>query len=246
MESVEKSRQTVFLVGTCHRDLQGFNRSRRLLEVLRPDVVLVEVSPFAVRIRQKHGRFFLKLFRNHLKRAAALTSMSPAAALRTLPVLYILRQLTLPFEFRAVRRWSADAGRPYFCADFSEASRVFVLDWPEMVSLKNLENLLRRGLDTAVPASEEYRRARAALTDPPLRRNRSMWGKDDAVWENRERWLEKAVRRTLHVLHPHRLVYLGGWAHVVPNGGRSLRDRLRDLKPRSVLLEDADRPTPLE
>lgn len=237
-----KSPQTVspglFLVGTCHRDPRGLRRCRALLDFLRPDVVLVEVSPFAVWIRQEHRRFFRRLLHENLAAAAAAHGMSLSAALRTAPVQQILVQCALPFELRAARLWYAASKTPYFCVDRSEASRLFVSDWPHLLSSKNLTGLLRSDAPKPPAAAEEYRRARAALSG--LRPVEFLFA-DDSLWASRERWLEKGIRTTLRAFGSARLVYLGGWTHVVPNDGLSLFDRVRDLAPVSLLLEEADR-----
>lgn len=232
--------QGLFLVGTCHRDPRGLRRANTLLDLLAPDVVLVEVSPFAVWVRSEHRRFFLELFRKNLKAAAAAHGMRVPIALRVPAVRHILIQCALPFELRAARRRHALRGTPYFCVDRSDASRLFVSDWPHWLSSNNLKSLLASSAPVPPSVAEEYGRARAALaglTSPAYR----FRGPDGAVWERRERWLEHAVRATIRVLAPERLVYLGGWTHVVPNDGLSLFDRLRDLAPTSLLLDDVDR-----
>lgn len=232
--------QGLFLVGTCHRDPHGFRRSRILLDLLAPDVLLVEVSPFGVWIRKEHHRFFLHLFRKNLKTAAAAHGMSLPAALGMPAVRHILMQCALPFELRAARHRHALCGTPYFCVDRSDASRLFVRDWPHCLSSHNLKSLLGIGAPEPLSVAQEYGRARSALKG--LRPATSRFpGTDGAMWECRERWLEHAVRTTLRVLSPKRLVYLGGWSHVVPDDGLSLFDRLRDYSPVSLLLDDVDR-----
>uniref|UniRef100_A0A832A501 Uncharacterized protein n=1 Tax=Desulfacinum infernum TaxID=35837 RepID=A0A832A501_9BACT len=229
----------LFLVGTCHWDPHGLGRCRTLLDLLAPDVVLVEVSPFAVWIRKEHRRFFLRLFRKNVATAAAAHGMSLRAALCMPAVRRILRQCALPFEWRAARNRHAERGTPYFCVDRSDASRLFVSDWPHWLSSDNLKALLRSNAPVPPSVAEEYGRARAALSGITPAASRFL-AADGSLWERRERWLEQTVRATLRVLAPTRLVYLGGWSHVVPNAGVSLFDRLRDCAPVSLLLDEVD------
>lgn len=232
--------ESLFLVGTCHRDPRGRRRCRILLDHLDPDVVLVEVSPYGVWIRREHRRFFLRLLRRNLAAAAAACGMSFSAALRTPSVRHILLQCALPFELRAAQHRYVSSGTPYFCVDRSDASRLFLSDWPHLLSSRNLYGLLGSDGPATPSVADEYGRARAAFNGAgPQAYPFSSTGV--SVWEQRERWLEKSVRTTLRVLQPPRLVYLGGWTHVVPNRGRSLSDRLRDLAPVSLLLDEADR-----
>lgn len=234
----------LFLVGTSHRDPRGLVRCRRLLQALDPHVILVEVSPFAVRLRREHGRFFLKLFLKNLERAAVMTRTPVAVALRSPFLKPILRQCTLPFEYRAAQRRFQIKGTPVFCVDAGETSRLLMADWPELLSSANLARLLKGGLPPPLSAAEEYAQAHRALaqtqpgTRPPLE-----YG-DFSLWRRREQWLEKTVRATLAELQPGRFVYLGGWRHVVPDAGQSLYDRLRDLAPCPLLLDQADEAAP--
>ncbi len=240
MTSAEAACGRLFLVGTCHRDPQGLRRCRILLEALDPSVVLVEVSPFAVRMRRDHRRFFLRFFRKNLATAAKAHGISFTAALRSAPAQWVLMQCAFPFELRAARHRHALYGTPYFCVDLSEASRLFLSDWPNLLSSENLRGLLGGNNPAPGTVTEEYRRARAALGG--LRpAGHAFFRAGDSVWASRERWLEKTLRATLCALKPPRLVYLGGWSHVVPNDGLSLFDRVRDLAPVSLLLDEADR-----
>ncbi|MEJ5349080.1 MAG: hypothetical protein WHS46_10395 [Desulfosoma sp.] len=245
MNRDSKPGPTVFLVGTCHRDPQGFGRCRALLKKLNPDVILVEVSPFAVRLRRDHGRFFLKLFLKNLKKASAATHMPFASALRSPLIKPIPRQCALPFEFRAARQRFRETGSSFFCVDAVDASRLFMADWPELLSSANLERLLKGGLPLPPSASEQYARARWILAHGNRALRNRRWNGDSFGWgwHQREQWMEKTVRATLERLRPHRLVYLGGWHHVVPGDALNLYHRLHDLAPQTVLLDEADNPT---
>lgn len=234
----------LFLVGTSHRDPQGLVRCHRLLQALDPHVILVEVSPFAVRLRREHGRFFLKFFLKNLARAAAMSRTPVAVALRSPFLKPILRQCTLPFEYRAALRRFQTNGTPVFCVDAGEPSRLFTADWPELLSSTNLARLLKGGPPPPVSAAEEYAQAHRALAQAkPGTRPPFGYG-NFSLWQRREQWLEKTVRATLAELQPGRLVYLGGWRHVVPDAGQSLYDRLRDLAPCPFLLDQADEAAP--
>ncbi|WP_148045782.1 hypothetical protein [Desulfosoma caldarium] len=200
----------------------------------------MEVSPFAVRFRLKHGRFLLKLLLQNLHKATAMTRIPVALALRSPFIQPILRQCTLPFEYRAAFQRFREIGTPLFCVDTGEASRLFVADWPEMLSSENLARLLTSSLPSPLSAADEYALARRALTQAKPGAQRRHWNEDFTLRQQREAWLEKTVRATLERLQPSPLVYLGGWRHVVPDAGQSLYDRLCDLNPCPLLLDQAD------
>ena len=51
-----RARYRLILIGTVHGDPQGLGRAGKLLLHLRPDLVTVEISPFSLGYRLKHGR----------------------------------------------------------------------------------------------------------------------------------------------------------------------------------------------
>ena len=86
----------LILIGTVHGDPQGQARAGKLLLHLRPDLVTVEISPFSLSYRLKHGRRWQRQL------AAALAEL-PAGAERHLAIQRLAAQVALPFEVRAAR-----------------------------------------------------------------------------------------------------------------------------------------------
>ncbi len=87
---------SLILIGTVHGDPRGQARAGKLLHHLRPDLVTVEISPFSLRYRLKHGRGWQRQL------AAALAEL-PAGAERHLAIQRLAAQVALPFEVRAAR-----------------------------------------------------------------------------------------------------------------------------------------------
>ena len=84
----------LILIGTVHGDPRGQARAGKLLHHLRPDLVTVEISPFSLSYRLKHGGRWQRQL------AAALAEL-PAGAERHLAIQRLAAQVALPFEVRA-------------------------------------------------------------------------------------------------------------------------------------------------
>lgn len=222
---------SLILIGTVHGDPRGQNRAGKLLLHLRPELVTVEISPFSLNYRLKHGS------RWHRQLAAALAEL-PAGAEGHLAIQRLAAQVVLPFEVGAAREYSRRVNVPWRPLDLGFLSRRHLPRYAtELLSPANLEALL------ATPDGEmedfvagEFRRARQALAGAS--RRRLFPGAPETL--RRERFL---VRRLRGLVSRHRrVVHLGGWEHLVAwEDSPGLWRDLADLKPRRVLLDEADR-----
>ena len=61
---------SLILIGTVHGDPRGQARAGKLLHHLRPDLVTVEISPFSLGYRLKHGRRWQRQLAAALARTA--------------------------------------------------------------------------------------------------------------------------------------------------------------------------------
>ena len=221
----------LILIGTVHGDPQGQVRAGKLLHHLRPDLITVEISPFSLGYRFKHGR------RWHRQLAASLAEL-PAGAERHLAIQRLAAQVALPFEVRAAIDYSRRVNIPWRPLDLGFLSRRHLPRYEtELLSPANLQALL------ATPDGElkdfvagEFRRARQALAGAPRRR---IFPGLPETWR-RERFLVRRLRGL--VARHRRVVYLGGWEHLVAwDDAPGLWRDLADLKPQRVLLDEADR-----
>jgi hypothetical protein len=220
----------LILTGTVHGDPQGQARAGKLLLHLRPDLVTVEISPFSLVYRLKHGRGWQRQL------AAALAAL-PAGAERHLAIQRLAAQVALPFEVRAARDYSRRGNVPWRPLDLGFLSRRHLPRYAtELLSPANLEALLATAdgeLEDFVAG--EFRRARQAWAGAP--RRRIFPGVPETV--RRERFL---ARRLRHLLARHRrVVHLGGWEHLVAwADSPGLWPDLAALKPQRLLLDEAD------
>ena len=208
----------------------GYARAGKFLAQLQPDMVTVEISPFSLRYRLKHGPGWQR----QLARALALL---PATAVRHLAIQRLVAQVALPFEVRAARDYHRRTGVHWRPLDLGGPARRHLPRYgPELLSPANLQTLLT----TADGSLEEYvavefNRARLALEHNPRRLLTS--GSTEIV--RRERWLARRLR-TLTSRY-RQVVHLGGWEHLVAwQDGTGLWSALADLQPRRLLLDEAD------
>jgi hypothetical protein len=224
---------SLILIGTIHSDPQGQARAGKLLHHLRPDLLTVEISPFSLGYRLKHGRGWQRQL------AAALAEL-PAGAERHLAIQRLAAQVALPFEVRAAGAYSRRANIPWRSLDLGFLSRRHLPRYAiELLTPANLRALLATAdgeLEDFVAG--EFRRARQAWAGAPRRR---IFSDAPETWR-RERFLARRLRRL--VSRHRRVVHLGGWEHLVAwEDSPGLWHDLADLKPRRVLLDEADRLT---
>lgn len=226
----DNANYNLILIGTVHGDPRGYARAMKLLAHLRPGLVTVEVSPFSLRYRQQHGT------RWQQQLATALAQL-PAGAARHLAIRRLAAQVALPFEVRAARDYRGHAGVPWRALDLGFLSRRHLPRYgPELLSPANLKALLATpdgSLEDSVAA--EFHRARLAMAGVPRRPFSP--GAPETL--RRESFLARRLRGLAS--EDRRVVHLGGWEHLVDwQDSPGLWRDVADLKPRRVLLDEAD------
>jgi hypothetical protein len=231
----------LLLVGCDHGDPMGLGRALGLLHRLQPDVVLLELSPYARSFRARRQGQLLKALTHRVSHAARALSMAPRLAHRHPEVVRIRRQICLPYEYRAARKYASSRGARIVLCDSSAFSGRCLASWPEMLSWENLLSILS-GPGRRDGHEDGYSRARRALGEPLeeggiwTRSVEDRWG---PWWDRRERHLARTAWRALHILQPRSPLYLGGWQHLLPGRRRSTLRGLLCIPPgRCLLLPD--------
>jgi hypothetical protein len=191
----------------------------------------VEISPFSLGYRLQHGRGWQRQL------AAALADL-PAGAERHMAIQRLAAQVALPFEVRAAGDYGRRANVPWRPLDLGFLSRRHLPRYEtELLTPANLEALLTTADGSLADfVAGEFRRARQALAGAP--RRRVFPCAPETV--RRERFLARRLRRL--VSRHRRVVHLGGWEHLVAwEDSPGLWPDLADLKPRRMLLDEADR-----
>jgi hypothetical protein len=194
-------------------------------------MVTVEISPFSLRYRLKHGPGWQRQL------AQALAQL-PEHAVRHLAIQRLAAQVALPFEVKAACDYHRGSGAPWRPLDLSSLARRHLPRYgSELLSLANLQALLATAdgsLEEYVAA--EYHRARLALVRSPQR----IITPESTKILRRERLLARRLRALASRYR--RMVHLGGWEHLVAwRDGPGLWRELADLQPQHLLLDEADR-----
>jgi hypothetical protein len=222
---------SLILIGTVHGDPRGLARAGKLLNYLRPELVTVEISPFSLRYRERHGARWQRQL------AEALAGLPAGAALH-LAIRRLTAQVVLPFEVRAARDYSRSCGVPWRPLDLGFLSRRHLPRYgSELLSPANLRALLTTADGELKDfVDRQFRRARQALAEAPRRPISP--GASETL--RRERCLARRLRGL--ALRYRRVVHLGGWEHLVAwQDSPGLWGELADLNPQRMLLDEADR-----
>ncbi len=219
------SRAGLILLGTVHSDPKGFSRTRTFLEGYGPDLIMVEISPFALKFRKERSSELRKAFLERLQIAARKLKIEFAVALKHAQIASILRQIGIPYEYRASTAYAKKTGIDLVAVDYSEFSREWIETWPEMTSAANIERLLELASGAPSVASLYAQAARRIGGGPSLPEN--VPGGDVSGWQERERYMAAEITSALERLSPARPVYIGGWWHLSREGSiKTLRELL--------------------
>ena len=168
----------LLILGVVHRDPEGADRLRPVLDARPWGLVSVEVSPYALAWRRETGRQLLAALEANLPAAAARAGLSLAQARRHPGPAWLRAYLSLPYEWLVAQELAARRGAPGVALDFSQKSRQLLAEAPELVTPDNLAQLLA----APAPASAALERRRA--TD--LLSGRGGWPRPPAPEPGRE------------------------------------------------------------
>ncbi|MBP1724957.1 MAG: hypothetical protein H6Q51_255 [Deltaproteobacteria bacterium] len=240
MGGTEPQGRELILVGTVHRDPEGFKKLAVVLARERPGAVAVELSPYGLFFRCREGRRLRRRLERRLRRSAK----ARGGAWQSWGQLHAIDlQLALPFEYRAALRYCRDTGAPLSLIDLSSWSREAIqTKWPQMVSLENLSLISAEPPEAlCVVVRRDYEMAARLLHEPAQSLVPAFLRSctEDPAWEEREAVLAAKVAEVFGEMQMGRLVYVGGWQHLVGSRGcGTLYERLEHLTPRRVLLAD--------
>jgi hypothetical protein len=221
----------LILIGAVHGDPRGYARAWGLLNHLRPELVTVEISPFSLRYRRRHGPHW------QWQLAQALAGL-PDGAAGHLAIQRLAAQVALPFEVRAARDYSRSLGVPWRALDLGAPARRHLPRYgPELLSPANLQALVTTPDGSFMEyVAAEFHRAQLTLARGP---RRPLWSVT-AETMRREEILARRLRRL--TTRYRRVVHLGGWEHLVAwQDSPGLWRDLADLEARRMLLDEADR-----
>ncbi|RJR26543.1 MAG: hypothetical protein C4582_01635 [Desulfobacteraceae bacterium] len=229
----------IVLIGTVHGDTRGTLRLFELLKKERPGHVAIEVSPYGLMFRLRHGRKMNAILGRRIRRLEKVLGRS----LRNLEgILSIREKIRTPFEYRASIRYCRNSGSQLHLVDSSELSSVLIRKyWDSMISTENIGKLINFQDETTnllfhgeyLFAQRLLKEVDRAMIDPFI----SSWG-SDLLFMEREAHLEKYLLAIYSRMESGLLAYVGGWQHLLyPTGFHTLCDRIFHLEPRRILLK---------
>jgi hypothetical protein len=227
----------LILLGTVHYDPKGFSRTRAFLEGHGTDLILVEISPFSLQFRKEHSSELRITFLRNLQAVCQKLGIEPGHARRHVQIASILRQMAIPFEYRASASYARRAGARIAPVDYSAFSRKWIETWPEMISTENIEQLLK--LKNSSPSISSLYAQAAMRTGIARTSHPEILPAGDAPgWQKREESMADKIATALRAFNPLRPVYIGGWWHLSFGGSvRTLREIL-GVSPDCCMLLD--------
>lgn len=227
-----ETNESVF-IGVVHRDPEGEERLYQALERLEPDLITVEVSPYAIAFRRQNGN----RLRKKLKKILSTDELGHGE------IQGIAETLKIPFEARAAEHYVGEHGAVVELVDDSGISMAFLGELEdEVLSAENLRGLLSKpDIPLRKTIESFYSRYRALMTKEPV--PSAMLGFSSrrlALLEWRDEMMEQRIRCLWRKHHPNRWVHVGGVVHLLRVSGlRFLWERFAGDHARRFFLDES-------
>jgi hypothetical protein len=244
MKTAKHASAGLVLVGTVHHDPHGYDKLQRVLAVVQPDIITLELSPYGRGFRTKHSRKLSQRILSRIPAVAGREHPAPGTESRYhLPAALeqLLATITFPFEYRAARDYAATRCVPLYCIDLSHISR-------HMVRMLKTEALTNRNIKMllALPDKELqdsvnmcYKRAAAVWQEHPGCQRLPYLAVDPSAVE-RDEHMSRRLRNLCKRLPKKTIVHIAGWEHCANSAGLlDLYGLLRDLNPQRILLSES-------
>jgi hypothetical protein len=233
----------LMLLGVTHRDPDGFRNLRRFLAGYQPDVILLEISPYAVALRRRRQVELQDAFRRNLEIASNNCGVVLKDALKHPEIMALRRQISLPFEYRAASAYTEKSGAALVFVDQSSFSWRLTALWRETTSVENLTSLL--SISSPDPnARQMYLKAHRSIERGVELHGQELKGELDEterLWARREYFMAKQIKRALLLHGPRKPLYIGGWQHLTLDARLpTLRGILGVTRRQCMLLDYAE------
>ncbi len=223
---------SLYLIGTVHRDPYGYKKLYHLLMEKKPNVITVEISPYSLSFRAKHAQKIRQILRANLHQMQIEDGFPLKEIISHGAIMGILVMLKEPFEWRAAGSYAQKNEVTLLDIDLSIYAQEKLVHLEELVSLKNLKNLLK------LPPSSffneihaQYSRANYFFRNPP-----KIWPVNNEILE-REKYMAEKIRQIYKSMAEGILCHIGGWEHLLERpDGKSLYHLLQDLNPQRIVL----------
>jgi len=222
----------LIMVGTVHRDPEGYPRLLQLLEREQPAIVTVEFSPYGRIFRAEQAAALRTTLRENLRRIKEEEGRPMREIISQSAILGIFFLLKEPYEWQAAKAYADRYGIFLKGIDLSCYSKDKLSHLAELLSLENLRTLLRIPFpDLSKQVESEYSRARFLFFHP------SSTGSPMHGVKIREAHMAKKIRSFVRRVKGKKIMHVGGWEHLIEfSQGKSLFGLLQDLRPQRILL----------
>ncbi len=223
------------MVGTVHRDPEGYPRLWQLLEREQPALITVEVSPYGRIFRAQQAAVLRTTLRENLWRVKKEERRPMREIISQSAILGIFFLLKEPFEWRAAKAYADRYGIFLRDIDLSCYSEDKLSHLSELLSVENLRTLLRFPFpDLSEQVESEYSRARFLFSHPSSTRLATREVK------TREAHMAEKIRSFVRREEGKKILHVGGWEHLIEfSQAKSLFGLLQDLRPQRILLSSA-------
>ncbi len=204
----------LLLVGCVHGDPAGFRKLFNLLNLEKPDRILLEISPWGIYWRVSRRHLLSNVLKKNLAEAAHLCSIPYKEALKHPAIKAIQIKLSLPYEYRAAKSYALATGIPIVPVDTTLHSFNHTSTWTELIDVTNLVTLL-----------EQKHPSMQSLVVYNYRMAKEHFKKDNSHKRNvrtentgvRELWLTRQAHLQLRLTNANKTVFIGGWEHFLPH-----------------------------
>ncbi len=187
----------LYLIGTIHRLPRLAPFLEDCLNMIRPEIITVEISPYSLRKRQREEDLWLKRFEELRRR------LSPQE--REHPALLLYREaLKIPYEIKVAQKWGQDRGIPVIPIDSSRVAKNWLKRLLSGLSWENFKALTRQ-------ERERYHLKHTLNLVAFYLRTGVLPSRDEEDLL-RERLMLRRLRRIFQKKRP--VVHIGGWGHL--------------------------------
>jgi hypothetical protein len=195
----------VIFLGTSHIDPEGYERLHAFLKRIKPQIIILEVSGFAILFRKTIGVLCRKILLKRVKRY----NLEMNAEIENAAGFF-----DIPYEYRASKRYARAHGARVILADISLLSCIRLVPSYQFMRKKNIRSLSETRENRF---AGERKIAKRVFTDsdPLLIRVKASAFTKDRLLSIREKILIRRVNKIISRYHNRKIAYIGGWEHLI-------------------------------
>jgi hypothetical protein len=219
----------ITFIGTSHIDPKGHERISKLLISLHPQIIVLEMSRFAILFRKTIGNLCRKVLTRHIEHLQLHKNRE---------ITYTLQFFALPYEYRAAKQYARSRNVQVILMDVSLFSFLRLIQSFRMLKRENVLSLA---------SMQEDRFVREKITaerifnrdDLILARIKLTNFERDSLLRMREKVLIRRLTNILSRYHDKNILYIGGWEHLIDNSTqRNLYSNINAVKRRIIPFLD--------